>query len=108
MTTVARGFAQWPSEVMARPYDETLLAYVGLMERERIEQLTDHMQRVRDACRVNAAFANPKALEAEHAHALSALRLAPGTSQDMTTVEARAFADALLAKVATQTFVEVS
>ena len=108
MTTVARAFGMWPADVVAKPFHETLLAYVGLMERERVERLADHMQRVRDAYRVNAAFATPKALDEEHSRALAALRHLPADAPAMTLAEARAFAENLLARVATKTFVRVS
>ena len=108
MTTVARAFGMWPADVVVKPFHETLMAYVGLMERERVERLADHMQRVRDAFRTNAAFANPKALDEEHSRALSALRRLPTDAPAMTVAEARAYAEALLARVAGQTFVPVS
>lgn len=60
--------------VWRAPYHETLLAFCGLIQRRRIDGLADHAQRVRDAFRVNAAFASPKELEKEQREVMRALR----------------------------------
>lgn len=97
MTQVARAFGPSFMAVWNAPYDETCFAFYGLLQRERIEAREDHAQRVRDAMRVNAAFAAPKHLEREHAELLRDLRKRPATPA-MTKADAVAFAHDLLTK----------
>lgn len=71
-------FGQPFMAVWRAPYHETLFAFAGLTQRQRIDALEAHAREVRAAFRVNAAFAAPKELEKERAQLMGALRRVPG------------------------------
>lgn len=108
MTQVARAFGQPFMRVWREPYHETLFAFAGLVQRERIEALADHAQRVRDAMRMNAAFAAPKALDMEQRELVRELRRAPGESDTLTREQAQQKMDHILAQFAGKTMVDVT
>lgn len=68
-------------DVWRAPYHETLFAFAGLTQRQRIAGLETHARDVRAAFRINAAFAAPKELEKERAAMLAALRRVPGVER---------------------------
>lgn len=87
--------------VWREPYHETLLAFVGLTERRRIDELERWARELRQAFRVNAAFAAPKALDTEQTTLRRALLRRPGSGHgaNLTRDEALAMAARAQAKV---------
>lgn len=107
MTTVARAFGQPFMAVMQAPYHETLLGFLGLQERERIDSLLDRARRTDDLFGMNAAFADGKRLDQRNRDLVADLRQVERV-KPITKAEAQAIADEMLHRLATQTFVPVT